>query len=122
VTPGDVVLVRFPFADLATTKKRPALVLARVVRSRRNRLVTVAMITSQVEGLRLPGDVDLKDWKAAGLLHPSLLRLAKVATINEDLVDKGIGKLSSGDLRLAREAFRLVFSAWVRNTWLPRPS
>ncbi len=114
MSPGEVALVRFPFADLATTKKRPALVLARIIRSRRNRLVVVAMITSQVEGLRLPGDVELKDWKAAGLLHPSLLRLAKVATIDEDLVDKRIGKLSSGDLRCAGEAFRGVFSAWVR--------
>jgi mRNA interferase MazF len=77
VKPGEVVLIRFPFAELATTKKRPALVLARTTRSPRNRLVTLAMITSQVEALRLLGDVVLVDWKAAGLLHPSLLRMAK---------------------------------------------
>lgn len=113
MTPGSVALVRFPFADTETTKKRPALVLARTARSPRNRLVTVAMITSQIEALHLDGDVELTDWKSAGLLHPSLLRLAKVATIDEDLVDKVIGGLSSADHKSARRAFHQVFSAWV---------
>lgn len=112
--PGDVVLVRFPFTDLATTKKRPALVLVHTVRSPRYRLTTLAMITSQVEALQLDGDVVLKNWKSSGLLHPSLLRLAKVATIDADLVDKGIGRLSPSDLGATRDAFRRVFSAWVR--------
>lgn len=113
MTPGSVALVRFPFADIETTKKRPALVLARTSRSPRNRLVTLAMITSQIEALRLDGDVELADWESAGLLHPSLLRLSKVATIDEDLVDKVIGKLSSADHKSARRAFHKVFSAWV---------
>jgi mRNA interferase MazF len=114
VKPGEIALVRFPFADLAATKKRPALVLARTTRSPRNRLVTVAMITSQVEALRLEGDVLLADWKTAGLLHPSLLRLAKIATVDEQLIDKPIGRLSARDLNAAREAFHRVFAVWAR--------
>lgn len=110
---GAVVLVRFPFAELAATKKRPALVLTRTVRSARYRLVTLAMITSQVEALRLDGDVLLTDWKSAGLLHPSLLRLAKVATVDAELIDKSIGRLSAADKAAAREAFRRVFATWV---------
>jgi mRNA interferase MazF len=113
VTPGEIALVCFPFTDLAATKKRPALVLARVTRSPRNRRAVLAMITSQIEALRLDGDVELRDWKPAGLLHPSLLRLAKVATVDEELVDRTIGKLSAADIRSARQAFRSVFSAWT---------
>jgi mRNA interferase MazF len=113
VKPGDVALVRFPFADLATAKKRPALVLARTVRSSRYRLATLAMITSQVEALRLDGDVTLADWKSAGLLHPSLLRLAKVATVDEELVERVIGTLSTADRAVARKAFGHVYSAWL---------
>ena len=112
--PGEVALVRFPFTDLTAAKKRPALVLARTTRSPRNRLATVAMITSQVEALKLEGDVLLVDWKAAGLLHPSLLRLAKVATVDEQLIDKTIGRLSTRDLEAAREAFHRVFATWLR--------
>jgi mRNA interferase MazF len=113
VKPGDIILVRFPFAELTATKKRPALVLARTTRSPRNRLVTLAMITSQVDALRLLGDVLLADWKASGLLHPSLLRMAKVATVDEQLVDKTIGRLSQRDMTAGREAFHQIFSAWV---------
>jgi mRNA interferase MazF len=114
VKAGEIALVRFPFTELATAKKRPALVLAQAARSSRYRLATVAMITSQVEALKLEGDVLLADWKAAGLLHPSLLRLAKVATIDTELIDKVIGKLSSADLAAARTAFQRLFATWLR--------
>src|SRR5690606_29453348 len=104
---------RFPFTDFASTKKRPALVLARTARSPRNRLATLAMITSQVEALRLEGDVLLADWKAAGLLHPSLLRVAKIATVDEELVERTIGRLGEADRTAAREAFERVFAVWL---------
>lgn len=110
---GDVVLVRFPFADIAAGKKRPALVLACTARSPRNRLVTLAMITSQTDAHRLPGDLLLADWKQAGLLHPSLLRLAKVATVDVELIDKRIGALTKTDRAAARSAFGSVFAAWL---------
>lgn len=71
------------------------------------------MITSQIEAMTLDGDVLLADWKAAGLLHPSLLRLAKLASIDEELIDKTIGRLSARDLEAARIAFRRVFASWV---------
>lgn len=111
---GDVVLVRFPFTNMATAKKRPALVLAHTARSSRYALATVAMITSQIEALKLDGDVLLAGWKAAGLLHPSLLRIAKIATIDVELIDKVVGRLSSSDLAAARAAFQRLFSPWLR--------
>lgn len=110
--PGDVTLVRFPFTDLAAAKKRPTLILARTTRARRYQLVTVAMITSQVEALKLDGDVLLADWHEAGLLHPSILRMAKVATVDGELLDKTLGSLSRRDLAAAKQAFRSVFAAW----------
>jgi mRNA interferase MazF len=114
VTPGEIVLVRFPFADLESAKKRPALVLAHIVRSPRNQLVTIAMITSQIEARRIDGDVELSHWQEAGLLHPSLLRLAKLATVDGDLVDKTIGKLSATDRNSGAKAFQGIFASWLR--------
>lgn len=111
--PGDVVLVRFPFTEVGTTKKRPALLLAEATRARRYRLATVAMITSQVEGIRLPGDVLLAGWERSGLLHPSLLRLAKIATVDGSLVERSIGRLTTEDLRATRVAFQKHFAPWL---------
>jgi len=71
------------------------------------------MITSQIEALSLEGDVLLADWQTAGLLHPSLLRLAKVATVDDELVEKTLGRLSTRDLDAARRTFRRVFAAWL---------
>lgn len=111
--PGEVILVRFPFTNLLTTKKRPALVLCRTVHSPRIQLVTLAMITSKVEASRLPGDLILQDWSVAGLLHPSLVRLAKVATIDHTLVEKSLGKCSKRDLEAARKLFHTLFAFWI---------
>ena len=111
--PGDIVLVRFPFTEVAATKKRPALLLAEATRGRRYRLATVAMVTSQIEGIRLPGDVLLAGWQRAGLLHPSLLRLAKIATIDGALIERSIGRLTADDLRATRAAFQKHFAAWL---------
>ena len=110
--PGDIALVRFPFAGVATAKKRPALILARTARSPRNRLATVA-ISSQIEALRLEGDVVLSEWKAAGLLHPSLLRMAKIATVDEELIERTIGRLGRSDHAAARAAFQSLFATWL---------
>lgn len=111
--PGDIVLVRFPFTEVGATKKRPALLLAEATRARRYRLATVAMVTSQIEGIRLPGDVLLAGWERAGLLHPSLLRLAKIATIDGALVERSIGRLTADDLRATRTAFQKHSAAWL---------
>jgi hypothetical protein len=84
-----------------------------MARSPRNRLAILAMITSQVESLRLEGDVLLSDWRAAGLLHPSLLRIGKIATVDEDLIDKKVGRLTPHDHAAAAAALRSVFSSWL---------
>ncbi len=111
--PGDVVLVKFPFSDLESTKKRPALCLASCKLTDKFQILTVAMITSQIESFALEGDYLLGDWKNAGLLHSSLIRLAKVASLDLALVEKKIGTISSEDLDKIRVSFKRVFKYWI---------
>lgn len=113
MSPGDVVLVKFPFANLESAKKRPALVLRPTRVSHRSELVTIAMITSKLEGLELDGDVSLQDWQKAKLLHPSLVRLAKVATVDGEIIEKKLGRLSPEDFGRVGKAFSALYSSWI---------
>ena len=75
---GDLVLVKFPFTNLKSEKKRPGLVLNSVHFAKSLDLVTIAMVTSKLDGLQLKGDVKLEDYEGAHLLHPSLFDLQKL--------------------------------------------
>lgn len=111
--PGDIVLVKFPFANLEQSKKRPALLLARTPVTSKASLLTVAMITSQVDGMELSGDVRVQSWQKATLLHPSLIRLSKIATVDSELVERKLGSLTEDDLKEVKRAFRDLYSAWL---------
>ena len=110
---GDVVLVRFPFVEIDQTKKRPALALNVVRVGKGPGLVTIAMITSKIDGLALAGDVPLEQWRATSLLHPSIVRLSKIATVDYRLVEKRLGKLHDSDRRQIRKAFAELFQSWM---------
>ena len=114
MTAGDVILVQFPFTSLDTTKKRPALLLASSALGKRAELMTLAMITSQVDGVKLAGDTMLSDWKRAHLLHPSLVRLAKIATLDHSRVERKLGTLSAADLASVRSGFAQMFRTWIQ--------
>lgn len=77
---GDVVKVPFPYTDRATRQSRPALVVAAGDLEAAHGLLWVAMITS-AENRRWPGDLGISDLSAAGLPAPSVIRTAKIATI-----------------------------------------
>ncbi len=111
--PGAVVLVRFPFSDIASSKQRPALVLSLTGKARSFSLITVAMITSRIDAPKLAGDVTLLDWEKAGLLHSSKARLSKIVTLDTSLVRKELGRLTDRDRQEVRTALQTVFSTWI---------
>jgi mRNA interferase MazF len=88
---GDIVLLQFPFTDAAGSKRRPALVLL----DTGDEDIVVARVTGQLSAT--PQDVALDEWKQAGLLLPSVVRLHKVATLQRGLIDKKLGRLAPGD-------------------------
>jgi len=110
---GEIVLVKFPFANLREAKKRPALVLRTTEVTSKASLVTIAMITSQVDGLELEGDVLVSKWKDVNLLHPSLVRLSKMATIDSELIDGRIGHLADSDQKHVSRTFKKLFASWI---------
>ena len=116
MSPGDVVLVRFPFTGLDSTKKRPALVLTTLMIGKRAEIVTLAMITSQIDGVKLAGDTLIAEWKRAHLLHPSLVRLAKIATLDRALIERRLGSLAGSDIASVRSGFVKTFRHWIQGS------
>lgn len=77
---GDVVKVPFPYTNRPTRQSRPALVASTGNRNDPLGLLWVVMVTS-AENRGWPGDVPLSDLAGTGLPAPSLVRTAKIATI-----------------------------------------
>lgn len=105
---GDVVLVKFVFADEKGIKQRPALLVssARYHRSRREAIL--AAITSNVERL-LTGDHQIQQWKAAGLPLPSTVT-GIVRTIKQEMIVKKLGELPAADLQAVEGQLRLILA------------
>ena len=93
---GDVVKVPFPYTDRSTRQSRPALVVSTSLEAA-HKLVWVVMITS-AENRGWPGDVAITNLAEAGLPAPSVIRSAKIATIDARDAAK-LGKVSAAQLR-----------------------
>jgi mRNA interferase MazF len=94
---GDVVKVPFPYADRATRQSRPALIVSSGDLEEAHRLLWVIMITS-AENRGWAGDVVVTNLGTAGLPVPSLIRTAKIATIEVTDASR-LGKVSPAVLR-----------------------
>ena len=77
---GDVIKVPFPYTDRSTRQSRPALVVSANTLEQAHGLLWVVMITSAANR-GWPDDVPIDDLAAAGLPAPSVIRTAKIATI-----------------------------------------
>jgi mRNA interferase MazF len=77
---GDVIKVPFPYTDRSTRQSRPALVVSADSLEDAHGLLWVVMITS-AQNRGWPGDVLVSNLAAAGLPVPSVIRTAKIATI-----------------------------------------
>lgn len=98
---GDVVLVPFPFSDQSGSKKRPAVIVSSNSYNSSRRDVVIMAITSQI---RMPlsfGESLIADWQIAGLIKPSVFKPV-LATIEQGLVARSMGKLSANDLPALR--------------------
>lgn len=91
----DVVKVPFPYTDRPVRQHRPALVVAAGQIQAVHGLLWVVMITS-AENRGWPADVEVSDLAAAGLPAPSVIRTAKIATIEAKEAQR-LGTLAESD-------------------------
>lgn len=101
---GDLIKVPFPHTDRATRQRRPAFVAASGDLEDRHGLLWVMMVTS-AENRPWPDDVAITDHGAAGLPVASLIRCAKIATI-EARDAEPLGRASERDIATVFQRLR----------------
>jgi mRNA interferase MazF len=95
--PGHVSLVRFPRTDLEGGKYRPVLLLAEMPGPFHDWLVCA--ITSQLRHAVANWDEEIKesddDFGSSGLKGSSLIRIGKLATVEEGVLEGVLGEISA---------------------------
>ncbi|HLD79734.1 MAG: hypothetical protein A3I11_07645 [Elusimicrobia bacterium RIFCSPLOWO2_02_FULL_39_32] len=92
---GDIVLVPFPFTDLTTTKKRPAVIISSERFNKKYNDVIVVAITSQIPESISEEEILLSpiEQKESGLPKTSLIKIGKISTIDQRLIRKKLGTI-----------------------------
>lgn len=98
---GSVILVRFPFSDLTSSKVRPAIVVSAAHPSQD---LFIVPLTSRIDRLQ-PGEFAMQDWQAAGLNVASAVKRG-VFTIQQSLVIRTVGSISGPDERELERSMR----------------
>lgn len=106
--PFDVVVVPFPFTDINTSKRRPALVLTSDSFNPNTKHSVLAMITS-AEQSSWPGDHTIGNLQAAGLPADCVVRL-KLFTLDHRLIVRKAGVLSTTDQKKLRAAWQSLLA------------
>ncbi|MEL7246047.1 MAG: type II toxin-antitoxin system PemK/MazF family toxin [Cyanobacteria bacterium J06573_2] len=109
---GDIVLVQFPFTDLSQTKLRPALIL---YSNSTTNDVTLCFISSQNVDNLTSEEFAIKDsdteFSETGLRVSSKVRVTRIATLNNSLIVRRLGKLESHYIEvfntILKQAFQL---------------
>ncbi len=104
-----IVLTKFPFTDLSSSKRRPAVIISKVTDNEPD--VIVAFISSVIPEASKESDFILetthKDFKQTGLKKISVFKMDKLATLEKSIFAGELGVVSEDvykelKLRLAK--------------------
>lgn len=107
--PFDVVAAPFPYVERPIKRRRPCLIIATPAEGK---LAWVLMITSEANQ-RWKGDVRISNLTTAGLKSPSLIRTAKIATVEVENL-KRIGSLAPFDMEDTIKELRHLLPSNIR--------
>lgn len=95
---GDILIINFPFTDGQGSKRRPVM----VIKDTNDKDILIAKVTSQ--SYNTDFDIKLQDWKNAGLISPSVIRIHKIQTLHTSLIFGHIGRITSTNLKAVSRA------------------
>ena len=103
---GEVVLIIFPQLN-GDKKKRPAFV---ILDTDDDDIVLAPVTTTERRG---KGDYKIKNWQESGLLLESWVRLAKIACLEKNDIERILGNTTTYDKRkvvsIWKEAYKFNF-------------
>jgi len=97
-SPGELWVACIPFTDQTGFKARPVLILWLDAQD-----AVVASITTS--SVRSRTDVALLDWKMSGLRAPSTARLSRLATLDQQLFQQRLGRITDADAQRLKDAW-----------------
>ena len=110
---GAIVLLRYPNTDGSQGKRRPAVLLKSIPSSFGDWLI--CMVSTQLhqksEGLDLVLQMKDVDFAGTGLKADSLIRISRLAVVEERMFELSLGRLADSRLREARESL----IRWLQN-------
>jgi mRNA interferase MazF len=108
---GDVVVVDVVFTGQGGSKPRPVLVVSADSFHKKLPDLIVCPISSQPRFFTKPGTGDhpLKHWKAAGLRHPSTVRVSNIVAVEKKIIKRVLGAVHADDLAAVQQQLRTAF-------------
>ena len=97
----DIILVRYPFSDLSSSKVRPAVVVST---SHPSQDIIITPLTSKTGSL-MEGEFVLSEWAGAGLNVATAVKRG-IYTVHESLVIKVIGQLVDIDTKQLEQSLQ----------------
>lgn len=84
----EIVLVPFPYSDLSTSKKRPALIVSNSAYNQQFRDVIICVITSKRLADKFSVPLDHDNLEIGMLPEPSVVKVHKLFTLQQDRILK----------------------------------
>ena len=97
---GDVIVIPFPFSDLSSTKKRPALVLSDL----RGEDIILCQITSSLRKDPYSIPLNKNDFREGDLKVNSMIRPNRLFTADKSIILYKIGKLKQSKMTAVKKS------------------
>lgn len=109
---GTIVLTLFPFTDLSTSKRRPAVVISKSNKTKEDAIVAFisTVIPEALSETDLLFDSDNNDFTKSGLKKSSVIKLDKLATLKKAIFTGELGALNQQTLAEINRKLKIALS------------
>lgn len=102
---GDIIVISFPFSDLSSARKRPALVLSTL----EGEDIILCEITSKIKKDNYFVSLENKDLDSGELKIKSIIRPNRLLTIHKNKINYKFGKIREQKLKEVMEKVKIIF-------------